>query len=149
MNGSPLSCQFLHGFRRPNRSVAWLRQKIDEDSDQRTGPGKAQTGETETMTMTRGNIGSDFDDFLAEEGLLESSTAVAVKRVVAWQIERKMSEANLTKSEMARLMSTSRSSLDRLLDPENVSVTLKTLQSAVRVLGGRLRIECEFPTPAA
>lgn len=99
--------------------------------------------------MTRENIGSDFDDFLAEEGLLESTTAVAVKRVVAWQIERKMSEANLTKSEMARLMSTSRSSLDRLLDPENVSVTLKTLQSAVRVLGGRLRIECEFPTPAA
>ena len=99
--------------------------------------------------MTRKHIGSDFDDFLAEEGLLESTTAVAVKRVVAWQIKQKMSEANITKSEMARLMSTSRSSLDRLLDPENVSVTLKTLQSAVRVLGGRLRIECEFPTPAA
>ena len=99
--------------------------------------------------MTRENIGSDFDDFLVEEGLLESTTAVAVKRVVAWQIERKMSEAKLTKSEMARLMSTSRSSLDRLLDPENASVTLKTLQSAVQVLGGRLRIECEFPTPAA
>ena len=99
--------------------------------------------------MTHENSGSDFDDFLSEEGLLAASTAVAVKRVVAWQIERKMSEAHLTKSEMARLMSTSRSSLDRLLDPENASVTLKTLQSAVQVLGGRLKIECEFPGPAA
>jgi hypothetical protein len=99
--------------------------------------------------MTQENLGSDFDDFLFEEGLLESTTAVAVKRVVAYQIERKMSEAKLTKSEMARRMATSRSSLDRLLDPDNASVTLKTLQSAVQVLGGRLKVECEFPTPGA
>lgn len=98
--------------------------------------------------MNHENLGSDFDDFLAEEGLLESTTAVAVKRVVAYQIGRKMSEAKLSKAEMARRMATSRSSLDRLLDPENASVTLKTLQSAVQVLGGRLKIEFEFPTPS-
>ncbi len=99
--------------------------------------------------MTHENIGSGFDDFLLEEGFLASATAVAVKRVVAHQIEQKMSEAKLSKSEMARRMATSRSSLDRLLDPENASVTLKTLQSAVEVLGGRLKVECEFPVTTA
>lgn len=99
--------------------------------------------------MAHENIGSDFDDFLSEEGLLAASTAVAVKRVVAHQIEKNMTEAKLTKAEMARRMATSRSSLDRLLDPENTSVTLKTLQSAIQVLGGRLKVECEFPKSAA
>lgn len=99
--------------------------------------------------MARKNIGSNFDGFLLEESLLESATAVAVKRVVAHQLEQKMSESKLTRTEMARRMATSRSSLNRLLDPENASVTLHTLQSAVQVLGGRLKIELDFQGHAA
>ena len=94
--------------------------------------------------MAKTNIGSNFDDFLDEEGLLEEVTAVAVKRYISYQLAEKMSETNLSKAEMARRMDTSRSALDRLLDPDNSSVTLQTLQSAVQALGGRLKIELEF-----
>lgn len=99
--------------------------------------------------MAKRNIGSDFDEFLVEEGLLEAATAVAVKRFIAFQLAEKMSEMNLSKAEMARRMETSRSALDRLLDPDNSSVTLQTLQSAVQALGGRLKIELEFQKSAA
>ena len=99
--------------------------------------------------MAKSNIGSNFDDFLQEQSLLEEVTAVAVKRVVAFQLTQKMSESKLSKAEMARRMDTSRSSLDRLLDPANSSVTLQTLQNAVQALGGRLRIELDFQNHAA
>lgn len=94
--------------------------------------------------MAKRNIGSDFDAFLEEEGLLDGATAVAVKRYIAYRIARKMEEADLSKTELARRMKTSRSALDRLLDPDNASVTLQTLQSAVQALDGRLKIEIEF-----
>jgi len=90
------------------------------------------------------NIGTNFNDFLEEEGFLEEATATAVKRYIAFQLTRKMSENNLSKSEMARRMETSRSALDRLLDPSNPSVTLQTLQSAAQALGGRLKVELDF-----
>lgn len=99
--------------------------------------------------MAKRNIGSDFDDFLEEEGLLEDVTAVAVKRYIAFQIAKKMDETKLSKAEMARRMETSRSALDRLLDPDNPSVTLQTLQCAVQALGGRLKIELDFHKRAA
>lgn len=99
--------------------------------------------------MAKKNIGSDFDAFLDEEGLLEDVTAVAVKRYIAFQLAAKMDETNLSKAEMARRMETSRSALDRLLDPDNSAVTLQTLQSAVRALGGRLKIELDFQKNAA
>jgi len=99
--------------------------------------------------MAKRNVGSDFDRFLKEEGLLEEATAVAVKRYIAFQLAQRMTESNLSKAEMARRMETSRSALDRLLDPENSSVTLQTLQSAVEALGGRLRIEIDFHKNAA
>ncbi len=94
--------------------------------------------------MAKKNVGSNFDEFLAEEGILEEVSAVAVKRLIAFQLAEKMSEKNLTKSELARRMETSRSALDRLLDPDNPSVTLQTLQSAVQALGGRLDVELKF-----
>jgi len=94
--------------------------------------------------MGKRNIGSGFDEFLEEEGLLEEVTAVAVKRFIAYRLSEKMDESNLSKAEMARRMETSRSALDRLLDPDNPSLTLQTLQSAVRALGGRLKIELDF-----
>lgn len=99
--------------------------------------------------MSKRNIGSNFDDFLAEEGLLEEATATAVKRYIAYQLQQKMTEENLSKSEMAKRMSTSRSALDRLLDPDNTSVTLQTLQSAAQAVGGRLKVELEFHANAA
>ena len=87
------------------------------------------------------HLGSDFDDFLREEGLLEEAEAVASKRVLAYQIAQAMEQQKLTKASMARRMGTSRSSLDRLLDPQVPSVTLLTIERAARVLGKRVRIE--------
>ncbi len=86
-------------------------------------------------------IGSSLDDFLAENGALAEVDAVALKRVLAWQVARAMEERSLSKSAMAREMRTSRSALDRLLDEENTSVTLHTLERAAKVLGKRLRLE--------
>jgi DNA-binding Xre family transcriptional regulator len=86
-------------------------------------------------------IGSDFDDFLEEEGLLANAEAVAVKRVIAYQISQMMAEQNLTKTAMAERMNTSRAALNRLLDPQNKSVTLKTLEQAASALGKKLQIE--------
>jgi DNA-binding Xre family transcriptional regulator len=92
--------------------------------------------------MTREpHVGSDFDVWLEEEGLLEHAEAVAAKRVLAYQIAEAMREQRLTKAAMAREMGTSRSALDRLLDPTVPSVTLATLERAARVLGKRLRVE--------
>ena len=90
--------------------------------------------------MENKHIGSDFDDFLAEEGLLEQAETVAVKRVIAYQVEQLMKQQNLSKTEMSRRMKTSRAALERLLDPANQSVTLQTLDRAARALGKRLQI---------
>lgn len=85
--------------------------------------------------MNEENIGSNFDDFLTEEGLLEEAEAVAIKRVLAFQIKELMESHNLSKAKMARRMQTSRAALERLLDPENRSVTLNTMDKAARSLG--------------
>ena len=85
--------------------------------------------------------GSGFDDFLDEEGLRADAEAVAIKRVIAFQIEMEMKRAKLSKSAMAEKMHTSRTALDRLLDPSNVSVTLQTLEKAALALGKSLKIE--------
>jgi len=90
--------------------------------------------------MNEKHIGSDFDDFLAEEGLLTEAQTVAIKRVIAFQIEQVMKEQNLSKTEMSRRMNTSRAALERLLDPANPSVTLQTLGNAAKALGKRLQI---------
>jgi predicted XRE-type DNA-binding protein len=85
--------------------------------------------------------GSTVDEFLAEEGMLEELRAVAIKEVIAWQIEQAMKKQKLSKNRMAELMETSRAQLDRLLDPKGGNVTLETLQRAAQVLGRELRIE--------
>jgi antitoxin HicB len=84
--------------------------------------------------------GSTFDSFLEEEGIREEVEAVAIKRVLAWQLQQAMREQQKTKQAVARQLSTSRSQLDRLLDPRNVSVTLDTLARVARALGKRLII---------
>jgi DNA-binding Xre family transcriptional regulator len=91
--------------------------------------------------MKKQNIGGDFDDFLAEEGMLEEVTAVAVKRVIAWQIEQEMMAQKLTKTAMAKKMRTSRASLNRLLDENDTSLTLTTLAGAAAALGRRIKLE--------
>ena len=91
--------------------------------------------------MKKQNIGSDFDDFLVEEGMLEEATAVAVKRVIAWQIEKEMSAQKITKTAMAKKMRTSRASLNRLLDENDTSLTLATLAGAAAALGRRIKLE--------
>jgi|ERR1017187_8776734 hypothetical protein len=93
--------------------------------------------------MKTKNVGSNFDDFLKEEAILDEVTAVAVKRVIAWQIEQEMKSQQLTKSTMAKKMHTSRAALNRLLDATDTSLTLTTLSSAASVLGKKLRIELE------
>src|ERR1700688_1666713 len=84
--------------------------------------------------------GSTFDSFLEEEGIREEVEAVAVKRVLAWQLERAMQKQHKTKQAMARELHTSRSQLDRLLDPTNVSVSLDTITRAAKALGKRVTI---------
>jgi antitoxin HicB len=86
------------------------------------------------------HTGSTFDSFLAEEGIREEVEAVAIKRVLAWQLAQAMRKQQKTKQAMARQLRTSRSQLDRLLDPRNVSVTLDTVARAARALGKRLII---------
>jgi DNA-binding Xre family transcriptional regulator len=91
--------------------------------------------------MKKKNIGSSFDSWLREEGLYEEVTAAAVKRVLARQVAEAMKERHLTKAAMARKMETSRSALDRLLDPDYEAITLSTLQKAATAVGRQLRLE--------
>ena len=89
----------------------------------------------------KGAVGSTLDDFLKEDGTYESTQAVAIKRVLAWQIGQAMEKKHITKAEMARRMDTSRSQLDRLLDPDSNSVTLETLTRAARAVGRQVKVE--------
>jgi antitoxin HicB len=89
---------------------------------------------------TMDHSGSSFDSFLDQEGIREEVEAVAIKRVLAWQLEQAMQKQQKTKQAMARQLHTSRSQLDRLLDPRNVSVTLDTITRAARALGKRVII---------
>ena len=91
--------------------------------------------------MSKKNIGSSFDDFLQEESLLESSTAVALKRIIAWQIAQEMKAQKLTKTELAKRMHTSRAALNRLLDEIDASLTLTTLASAAAALGKKVNLQ--------
>jgi predicted XRE-type DNA-binding protein len=91
--------------------------------------------------MSKKHIGSSLDDFLMEDAALEAATAVALKRVIAWQIEQEMKAQELTKTTLAERMHTSRAALNRLLDEHDGSLTLTTLASAAQALGKKLRIE--------
>ncbi|MGH6857314.1 MAG: Fis family transcriptional regulator [Methylocella sp.] len=94
------------------------------------------------------HTGSSFDSFLEEEGILEEVDAVAIKRVIAWQLKREMDAQHISKKAMAERLDTSRSQVDRLLDPANAAVHLTTITRAARVLGLRLKIAVERATEA-
>jgi DNA-binding Xre family transcriptional regulator len=89
----------------------------------------------------RASAGSSFEDFLREEGTFEETQGIAIKRVIAWALADQMEKKNITKTVMAERMETSRSQLDRLLDPENADVKLDTLSRAARALDCELRLE--------
>ncbi len=88
----------------------------------------------------KGRIGSSFEDYLIGEGVETETRSLAIKRVLAWQLEEAMKHEKLSKNQMAKAMHTSRSQLDRILDPENERIQLDTMIKAARVLGKQLRI---------
>jgi plasmid maintenance system antidote protein VapI len=90
--------------------------------------------------MSKKHMGSSLDDFLKEEGIFEESQAQAVKEVVAWQLAEAMKKKNISKNRMATLLKTSRTQVDRILDPKN-DITLRSLQRAAAMVGRRLTIE--------
>ena len=91
--------------------------------------------------MNEEHLGSSLDDFLEEEGLLAEAEAVAVKRVLAFQLAQLMAAQRVSKAEMARRVNTSRAAVNRLLDPDSEAATLTTLEKAATALGRRLRVE--------
>ncbi len=91
--------------------------------------------------MKNKHIVNNFNDFLKTEGCLTEADAAAVKKIISYQIEQIMKKKNLSKTALAKKMGTSRSALDRLLDPANVSITLQSLEKAALALGKKLKIE--------
>ena len=91
--------------------------------------------------MKRERIGSDLDDFLKQDGLLAECEAGALKRVVAWQLEREMKRRRISRAKLASRMKTSPATLDRLFAPDQSSVTLQLLEQVALALGRRLKIE--------
>ena len=94
-----------------------------------------------TRDVERGRPGQTFDDFLKEQGTYEETTEQAVKRVLAFQLSEAMKRQGISKAEMARRLHTSRSQLDRLLDPAHDGVTVSILARAARAVGRELRLE--------
>ena len=85
-------------------------------------------------------IGSKFDDFLEEEGLLQESESVAIKRVIAYALEQKMAADKISVNRLAKELATSRTAISRILDPENTSITLNTIEKVAKYLGKRVSI---------
>ena len=98
---------------------------------------------TKKKSRSSKGIGSSLDSLLEEDGMLAEATATAIKRVIAWELTQVIEKQGITKTEMARRMHTSRAALDRLLDPNNIAVTLHTMGRAAAVLGKRLRVELQ------
>lgn len=96
-----------------------------------------------TDDIEKGRVGASFEDFLKEEGTYEATTEQAVKRVLAFQLVEAMKEQKISKVQMAKQLETSRSQLDRLLDPDNDGVTLAVLAKAARAVGRNIRVELE------
>ena len=126
----------LHGFikktpKTPNEDLELARTKYEPAS-------KRIDMKTKKVRRVKDRTGSTFDSFLEDEGIREEVEAVAIKRVLAWQLKTAMKEQRKTKQLMAKQLRTSRSQLDRLLDPQNVSVTIATITRAARALGMRV-----------
>ena len=88
--------------------------------------------------INKKHIGSSFDEFLAEEGLLEECESVAIKRVLAYALEEKMAKENISLSRLAKELETSRTAISRILDPNNTSITLCTMEKVAKYVNRRL-----------
>lgn len=88
--------------------------------------------------MKQKHLGSRFEDFLADEGILEDCRATAIKFKIAHELEKAMRKSKITKAEMAKRLKTSRTGIDRLLDPDNTSITLNTMAKVAHLLGKRI-----------
>lgn len=88
--------------------------------------------------MKRKHLGSNFEEFLAEDGILEECRAAAIKFKISRELEKVMSEQNISKAEVAKRLKTSRTGVDRLLDPGNTSITLNTMAKVAHLLGKRI-----------
>lgn len=95
------------------------------------------------------HVGSDFDDFLDQQGLLEDVSAAALKRVIAWQLAEAMKQQQVTRTALAERMHTSRTVVTRVLDAEDTGLTLATLANVARALGQRVEIRLVPDTPAS
>jgi len=122
-----------------------IREEKQEDSEGRSRnrqtAKEAAMSKRKTTKKASRHVGSNFEDFLREEGRLEESTALALKRVLAWEFQQAMEKANVSQAEMARRMHTSRAVIRRLLDQNDPSVTLTTLTKAASALGKNLRLK--------
>jgi antitoxin HicB len=123
--------------RAPSR-VARVHQENAHNAWRRFGTG-SKTPEG-VRTMSKKHMGSSIDDFLKEEGIFEETQAQAIKEVVAWQLAEAMKKQKISKNKMAALLKTSRTQVDRLLDPKN-DITLSSLQRAAAIVGRRVTIE--------
>lgn len=92
------------------------------------------------MRKPNPHTGSSFDDFLREEGIYDEVTAKALKRALAEQLRESMAEQHLTKVAMANRMATSRTQIDRLLDPSNLRIQFDSLVRAATAVGKRVEI---------
>ena len=86
-------------------------------------------------------IGTSFDDFLMDEGIFDEAESGAIKKIIAYQLQEAIEKENLSKTDLAVRLETSRAAVNRLLDPENESITLLTLKKAASILGKKLRLE--------
>ena len=132
----------VHGGRRHVSALARVHQKIAKDITSRPRPRPATAARIEEKeSVNPVHLGSTLEDFLKEEGLFEELHILAVKKVIAYRLAELMRQTHLTKDALAKRMRTSRAQLDRLLDPDNPSVTLATLGKAACALGCTLRVE--------
>jgi antitoxin HicB len=131
----------LHRAGRRAGAAARIHQKITKNAKSGPRPRTATAASTEEGNLNPAHLGSDFEDFLKEEGLFETVQVLAIKKVIAYKLVELMRQERLTKDALAKRMRTSRAALDRLLDPANPSVTLVTLGKAACALKRTLRIE--------
>jgi antitoxin HicB len=117
--------------RRRKRPTATLRSR----------EGASKRSKATDKRATNRHQGSSIDDFLKEEGVFEAFQARAIKEVIAWQLEQAMKVQHLSKRRLAALMHTSRTQIDRMLDPNDGNVTIETLQRAAAILGRKLQVE--------
>ena len=120
--------------------IARVRQKDTEDSE-RGNRAREQTSQGSRALRKNPRIGSTLDDLLAEEGVLESFQAQAIKEVIAWQLAQAMKNKHISKKRLAELMKTSRTQVGRVLNPRAANVTIETLQRAASIVGRKLRLE--------